>query len=100
MKQPGIKSIGAGPRIAKSSLRISIHEFNLRKTPCVNGLATGNSEKERRHKKSMNEITQRKLVDSFQFSIFHTLHFNASNGDKILQLILCDAQNGRTHDQP
>lgn len=47
MKQPGMKSIGVGPRIAKSSLRISIHEFNLRKTPCVNGLATGNSTKKK-----------------------------------------------------
>lgn len=43
MKQPGMKSSGAGPRMASSSLSISIHEFNLRKTPWVNGLATGNS---------------------------------------------------------
>lgn len=43
MKQPGMKSIGAGPRIANSSFRISIHAFNRLNTPWVNGLATGNS---------------------------------------------------------
>lgn len=44
MKHPGMKSNGAGPRRANSSFNISCHIFNVRNTPCVNGLATGNSE--------------------------------------------------------
>lgn len=77
MKQPGIKSSGAGPRSANSSFRTSIQEFNRRRTPWVNGLATGSSVEVEPNK--LNGLRKRTMMN-----IFLTLHFNTSNSYKIL----------------
>lgn len=87
-----MKSSGAGPRIANSSFNVSCHVFNVRSTPCVNGLATGNSGIWK-YLLSIRGIVGIVVGDC-------TLHFDACDCDKVLQLILGDTENGSAHYQP